>query len=91
MIHDAVDPLSAEPLLAEMLRQNRRRHFFEISHLIYRNSTADNFFHIRIRNIRNIPHFVTVFFHFITLIHPGDDFLGMSQKAHKFLKCLTLL
>ena len=44
--HDNRTVESAESLLTEMFRQNRCRHLFKISHFIYRNSTADNFFHI---------------------------------------------
>ena len=91
MIQYTVDSLSAESLLTEMFRQNRCRHLFKISHFIYRNSTADNFFHIWIRNIWNIPHLIAGFFHLIPLIHLRDDFFCMSKETDKFLIGLAFL
>ena len=51
MIQNTVDSLSAETFLAEVLRQDRSRHFFQISHVIHRYTAADDFFHIGICNI----------------------------------------
>ena len=91
MIQNTVDALTTEAFLAEMLCKDRRRHLLEISHLVDRNPTTDDFFHIRIRNIRNIPHFIAGLFHFIPLIHLRDDLFCVSKKSDKLLISLTFL
>lgn len=46
MVQNVIDPLAAEPLLAEMFCQNRSGHFFQISHLVDRDTAADDLLQI---------------------------------------------
>ena len=91
MVQNVIDPLAAEPLLAEMFCQNRSGHFFQISHLVNGNSAAYHFLQIGSTDIFRFPDFFTAIFLFIFLIHGCNDLPCQLQKDHKFLKSLALL
>src|SRR5699024_11597653 len=91
MVQDAVDPLSAETLLAEMFRQDRRGHLPEIAHFVYRDTAADHFLHIGICDVVYGPYFPTVFFLLVPLIHIRDYFFRFREQADEFPEGHTLL
>ena len=91
VIQNIGNSLSAEPLLAEMFRQDRGWHFFQISHLIDRNTIADYLLQVRRSNILRFPDLIPAFLLLILLIHGCNDLLRMFQKAQELLKCLALL